>query len=894
MSELLSPGGDPRRSNNEPNAEALADVVHNGPLGLVLTDANGVIRWVNSTLSGWLGYRSGELQGRRTFQELLAPGGRIYYDTHVRPLLHMQCAANEIALELVRSDGSRLSVLIHSRLRHDGGDDALIVETVVFDATERRRYEQELLRERRLAEQSEARLQVMYAITSGLAAATSVDDIVTFVAQRASESMIGARCAVWMFDDGRRSAVQLSAVDVDAAGPASIALPEHAPALDQLASGQLVVISDRAESQSRYPLVCDWMAANGASSAVIAPLFADGTLHGAISYGFTEAHEFDAAELRAASALATQAEQALQRARLLSAELRSKQRMETLLEFTASLSGALTLDDVIDAVAYGSHSLLGAIGVRVALVDVTGRSVEFVRGTGIGGRLGLAISIEARSIGCTAIRTGVMQIVTSREELEERFPDSPILSDPQFGRVIGVPLRRGSEVLGAWVLAFRDTATPDSDDLKLIELFATQAGQATQRAALHNAENAARVQADLRRVMSAALNRAVTASEVGQAITQEGRRAFDSAGLAVFVADRRNPWLLLPESRSGLDDAAVASSARVDDVALLGDLSEWTSPRFITGRSEVAAILVGIIEDVDWEAAAVMPLSLAGRVLGLIVIGFDRDDALGTATQVALSGIAAEAGVALARALRSDVDHDVAITLQRTLLPTIGPVGTDWSVTTSYEPGSELLVVGGDLFDVTQLDDGRLVLVVGDVVGHGLEAAASMGLLRSAAKALTLVGSGPADVISGLQAFAAVTPGVRYSSVCYVEVRPDGSGRYACAGHPLPVLRHPDGRTELLDKGRSPLLGVTAATPLDADLHMTEGSTLVIYTDGLIERRGTTTDQEVARLRSYLGSASFPEATARHVLEAMLGVHPTQDDIVVVCLTRTSHRSPAC
>lgn len=271
-------------------------------------------------------------------------------------------------------------------------------------------------------------------------------------------------------------------------------------------------------------------------------------------------------------------------------------------------------------------------------------------------------------------------------------------------------------------------------------------------------------------------------------------------------------------------------------------------------------------------------------------MGFDRPDALTSTMHVALSSLAAEAKVALLRARRYDLEHGVATTLQRSLLPKVSSVGDHWEVTTSHEPWSDLLEVGGDFFDVTPSDDGRILLVVGDVVGHGLAAAASMGLLRSAAKMLALITQGPAEVIEGLNAFAAVTPGVLYSSVCCVELRPDGAGRYSCAGHPFPVLRHRGGQTELLEGGRSPLLGVSNATPPTATFAMDVGSTLVAYSDGLIERRGTTVDAGLDRLRELLGTLgdSQEEITAEQVVRAMFDDQRREDDVVAVCVTRSA------
>ncbi len=861
----------------------LSHVVADGPIGVVITDEVGVIEWVNGTLEKWLGYAPDDLIGRRTFQSLLAPGGRIYFDTHLRPLLHLQREATEVALDVVRADGDRLSALVNFRLRERPDATDSIVEIVVFDATQRRTYEAELLHAQRQAVRSEARLQVMYDIASGMAAAVTVDDIVMVVAEQGNSSIGGARCEVWMFDEERRLVLGLTDRQTRLTLPADFPDADQSPAYRQLANGGLVVIGDRELSRQEYPIVCDWMANSATQSTVIAPLMADGRLEGAISYGFEEAHEFDQLELRAASALAASTEEALRRARLVHSELRSRQRLEMLLEFAARLSDALSLDAVLDVIAASSHDLLGASGVTLALVDDARRNLTVVRSSSLYARVGLSVPIELGSIASTTFRTNAVQVAAGRKEVEERFPDSPFLSDPELGGCVAVPLHRGNEVIGAWVLAFASPA--EVDDVTLVELFAAQAAQAAQRASLHTDEVIARGQAEVRLLISEALNRAVTTTDVGRAITSEGRRAFDADGLAVFVLDTRNSALLELGSFVGLDRASIQTSVPVDHLKQRWGWASWTAPRFLSTHAEVSATVGWLVDVTGWASAALLPLGLAGTELGAAVVGFTDPGALVNSVRVTLSGLAAEASVALARARRFDVEHDIADTLQRSILPTVELTSPGWSVSTWYQPTSSLLV-GGDLFDLTELDDGRLILVVGDVVGHGLRAAAAMGALRSAAKALALVSSRPADVIAGLQAFATAAPGVFCASVCCIEVRTDGTGRYSSAGHPAPVLRHAGGRTELLDQGRSALLGIAGSSPSDAELNMTEGSTLVVYTDGLVERRSADTDEAIAHLRHFVGAADF-DMTAHQVVQHMLGDRTTDDDAVVVCLTRT-------
>ena len=131
------------------------------PCGYLSTAPDGKIVKVNQTFLTLTGYERGELVGRRTFAELLTAGGRIYHETHYAPMLQMQGSAREIALDIVRADGSRLPALVNSVLERDEDGHPVVVRTAVFDATSRREYERELLRAKQRAERSEERAALL-------------------------------------------------------------------------------------------------------------------------------------------------------------------------------------------------------------------------------------------------------------------------------------------------------------------------------------------------------------------------------------------------------------------------------------------------------------------------------------------------------------------------------------------------------------------------------------------------------------------------------------------------------------------------------------------------------------------------------------------------------------
>jgi PAS domain S-box-containing protein len=143
----------------QPDAvDDLEDLFEHAPCGYVSTRADGRIVRVNSTLAKWLGSEAHELVGRR-FSDLLNIAGKIYYETHFAPLLRMQGSFDEVALDLVRSDGTPLPVLVNAVERRDDDDRPLFIRITVFNASDRRRYEQELLHARRQAEQASADLR---------------------------------------------------------------------------------------------------------------------------------------------------------------------------------------------------------------------------------------------------------------------------------------------------------------------------------------------------------------------------------------------------------------------------------------------------------------------------------------------------------------------------------------------------------------------------------------------------------------------------------------------------------------------------------------------------------------------------------------------------------------
>lgn len=245
---------------------------------------------------------------------------------------------------------------------------------------------------------------------------------------------------------------------------------------------------------------------------------------------------------------------------------------------------------------------------------------------------------------------------------------------------------------------------------------------------------------------------------------------------------------------------------------------------------------------------------------------------------------------------RQDDDHNIAVGLQRALLPAGVVRQSHLELAARYEAGSDVLEVGGDWYDSFLLPDGRLGLAVGDVVGHGLDAAAAMGRLRVALATIAIDGADPGRVLDRLNAIALGANGADFVTVVYATFNPTTRElRYASAGHPYVLQVTPNGEVRWLDKAQSPPLirpgqwkRRTAAVTLEP------GSLLVFCSDGLIERRGEGIQAGFERLGNV--AASLHDRPVDEICDrllTLLGVETKRDDDVVVMCARLPPVSPS-
>jgi len=715
-----SGGPDVTREPRLPWDDDPDDLYEHAPCGYLTTLPDGTVVKVNETFLTWTGYTRAELVGRRRFRDLLTPGGRIFHETHYAPLLRMQDEVHELALDVVRANGRPLPTLVNSTLSRDEAGRPRAIRTTVFDATERRRYERELLLARRVAETSERQLRVLQQIVADLAAAPTEAEVAEAVVRAPEPAFGAASSSIYLVDAERDQIVAVACTDPTTGNRDD--MPRSSPrAVARVAArGDLHVIGSPAEAEEHFPDLVDNMRRTGRGTVVLLPLTtgpADEpggveTL-GVLAFSFKGEHRLADGELRVVRLLGQQAGQALDRARLYDEGRRREERAT----FLAATTRAL---------------------------------------------------------------------------------DEPHRLRPRIRRLI-------------------ERVVPEIADWAEVRLGVGPAGQ--------------------------------------------------------------------------LEDAG----GPVPDPERLADSIRRVN---LSGEPYFAA-------DGDPLACVVLPLTARGRVLGTLSLRMAPHRRGAAAERAFLGELADRAGLALENARLYEQERQIARTLQRSLLAADLPRGDgrftveghyqaagqerEPSVRSGVAAGRSDGDVGGDWFDAFMITEDRLAVAVGDVVGRGIDAATTMGQLRSAVRALASNEAGPARLLEGLDRFVERVEPARMATLAYAEVDlAAGEVTYACAGHVPPLLHEPAGSPAFLSGARSAPLGSRAGDTRRAEARrrLPAGTRLLLYTDGLVERRGRTIDQGLDVLAREFGrrrDAPVQGLTAG-LADTLVGRdHP--DDVCLLCLT---------
>ncbi len=414
----------------------------------------------------------------------------------------------------------------------------------------------------------------------------------------------------------------------------------------------------------------------------------------------------------------------------------------------------------------------------------------------------------------------------------------------------------------------------------------TQRGRAERERTERLREQGAREQAEavadtirkLQSVADVALAH-LALDELLEKLCEQVSGVFEADCAAILLASSEGGPLRVAAA-TGLQAEELAGKAVAHGEGFAGRMTASRAPQVVRG----AAARKGGPVSRDVEALMGAPLVADGHVQGVLEVG-SRNELKFTAGDLDLLQLAADrAARAIEHAQRYARELSVAETLQRSLLPARLPTVPGLGLAARYLPGGE---VGGDWYDVIPLADDRVMLAVGDVVGHGLGAASLMGQLRNGLRALALDGHSPGGVLERLDRLVQLEGDGMATLVCVTLSPALDSMTISSAGHPPVLVVDASGGTTFVEGHTTVPLGVGRATHGEARVALSPGSKLLLYTDGLVEDRGSSIDNGLELLRlAAVDASDNPDALAAGVVAALGREGGAEDDVtLLVCAT---------
>jgi serine phosphatase RsbU (regulator of sigma subunit)/anti-sigma regulatory factor (Ser/Thr protein kinase) len=568
---------------------------------------------------------------------------------------------------------------------------------------------------------------------------------------------------------------------------------------------------------------------------------------------------FSDAQEQAVRALATAAAAAIDNARLFERERESARWVKASREITTALLSGDPQTGPLQLIVNRALELAGA-EQAILLVprepNLPADDVDTLVVAATAGRyalevIGQQVPMDGSTTGGVA-RRGLPLITESFQYPIEGFTDVGERS------AIVMPLIADGAVLGVIAVARDPHQPPFGDDyLELVSDFARHAAIALALAA--GREHA----------LNQELAEADTVDEAVLAAVEELRRLWRA---------RRVLAVTFPAQRSAIEIASGAPK-----LVSVGEPTRW-----LDLPSETRQMLSSLQDSELLTPNTTTPGTGAIALRhpeGVLVVWIDLAEQrpFTLEDQTLLTVLAGRLGQGLQRVHQVDQQRETALALQHAIL---GPADLPHGFAVRYQAATRPLQVGGDWFDVVDLEDGRIALIVGDCVGHGLAAATVMGQVRSACRALLFENPSPAAALAGLDRFASRLRGAECTTaICAVLNPVTGELVYSSAGHPPPILVHADGTTRILNDGHTIALGIRPLRPRpEARVTVPARATLLLYTDGLVERRRRPLDDGISRAASLLrdGLTSSLDDLADQIMSRLAPNGGYQDDVALL------------
>jgi serine/threonine-protein kinase RsbW len=598
----------------------------------------------------------------------------------------------------------------------------------------------------------------------------------------------------------------------------------------------------------------------------------------------------------------------------------SEARSRTVQHVVSDLAAAISVADVAKVVVDRGREALGARGAALVLVEEDPSAavprLHTEHSTGLAEEL--LHELRAAALGQLALELAQgVRTVTLDDRLRAERPEvAAALADDGLASLVLVPVSADSRRLGVLVLGLGGTVTGDlitldepgavgatgPADVELLWTLGRQAGQALERARLY--EETAR-QAERSAFLLEAARLLASAADVAE--TVERLAALAVTGLADVCAidlateqgaDRavvrhRDPALHHVAEELRQRQVTQRRSAHPAQQALRQRRTVWLPAldEELLREITVDDRHLEITRELELVSMISVPFVVEGRALGVITLAADARRGRFTPADVEVAEqLGLQVGLVIAKAQRYELDVLTSHTLQASLLPPDPPEVAGLRIAVRYLAATHGVEVGGDFYDVVRLPDEQVALAVGDVVGHDITAAATMGQLNSVYRALLVDRPAPSAMIDRLQASWSLLGLQRMATALFATLDPaTGQLRIASAGHLAPLLLTA-GHAEFLPVTPSRMLGAppAPAPALEWAGVLPVGATLVLFTDGLVESRSADIDEGLAHLLAAVEGAgtSDPDELCDRLLAAMTGAHRA-DDIALLVLTRT-------
>lgn len=584
-------------------------------------------------------------------------------------------------------------------------------------------------------------------------------------------------------------------------------------------------------------------------------------------------------------------------------------------ELADALAVAVRAEDVLDVLARLAPRAWGAGMVNISLLDAERQVLQLVRSVHTPDEVEEAFATYSATgpfPSTDALQTGRPVLLASLQERDARYPAfARIELDQQSFAVL--PLVHQGEPLGILGLGWPHQQQFTAAFVAELERVARVCAGAVVRCRQYDEQRAGRDAAEeaaarLRTlyVLSTALAETTTAADVAVTVVATCMPTLNATAALVSELDERGDvhvlahvglaWADMPWEELELAGQALAEPPLIRQVLqtrqpiLIESCAgpDQRSPHTPAGQ-------------VRQQAWANLPLLVGDRLRGMVAFGWDQPRQFTTADREFYAGIAHHLALALDRARLLEGTRSVAETLQRALLPRHVPSVPGWDLATYYRPALDDSQVGGDWHDSFLLPDDRLGLVIGDVMGKGVQAASIMGSARAALRALASLEPDPSLVLHRLDHWLTAFDVPGFVTACYLLLDPaTGRSELAAAGHPpaLHLTRHGQAHwvTALSGSGSGLPLGAINRSSRDDpraaypphDVLLNPGDLLVLYTDGLVEHRTHDLDvglTELSQRSRHLLNATDLAAAVTHLVAKMSHTDHA-DDVAVVALRR--------